>query len=122
MASKGKQMSTPVNNTIITMFTSGYIKQEIAGILSVSQSRISKFLKRYKVRVSCKNKHRSRRPRKTDVRGVRKILRCVKLNRRQTLSDITVTLPSFISSRTVRRRLRFFNSSRRKTRKTQFNL
>lgn len=38
-------MSTPVKNAIITMFTSGnrYIQQEIAGILSVSNSGILSF-------------------------------------------------------------------------------
>lgn len=53
------------------------------------QSGISKFHKRYKVRGSSENKHRNGRPRKTDVQGDRKILRCVKLNRQQTLADIT---------------------------------
>lgn len=33
-------MSTPVKNSIIIMFTSGYIRQEIAGILSVSHTGV----------------------------------------------------------------------------------
>lgn len=57
MALKGKQMSTPVKIAIITMFTSGYTQQEIAGILSVNQSGISKYLTRYKARGSCEKKH-----------------------------------------------------------------
>lgn len=44
MATKGKQMSTPMKNAIITMSESGYTQQDIAAILSVSQSGISKFL------------------------------------------------------------------------------
>ena len=122
MASKGKQMSTPVKKAIISMYESGIRQQEIADMLCVSQSGISKFLKRFQTRGSCENKHRSGRPRKTDDRGDRKILRCVKVNRRQTLTDIThevnSKLPSSVSSRTVRRRLRFFRFTRRKTRKT----
>lgn len=57
MVLKGKQMSTPVKNAIITMFTSGYTQQEIAGILSLNQSGISKYLTRYKARGSCEKKH-----------------------------------------------------------------
>lgn len=33
-------MSTPVKNYIIIMVTSGYIRQEIAGILSVSHTGV----------------------------------------------------------------------------------
>jgi transposase len=122
MATKRKQMSTPVKDAIISMSLSGYSQREIADILKVSQSGVSKFLKRYTTRGSSENSARSGRPRKTDDRGDRKILRCVKSNRRQTLKDITdkvnSKLPNSISSRTVRRRLRFSNFTRRKTRKT----
>lgn len=33
-------MSTPVNNSIVIMFTIGYIQQEIAGNLSVSHTGV----------------------------------------------------------------------------------
>ena len=76
----------------------------------------------YTTRGSSENSARSGRTKKTDAHGDRKILRCVKSNRRQTLKDITdevnSKLPNSISSRTVRRRLRFSNFTRRKTRKT----
>jgi hypothetical protein len=65
---------------------------------------VSKFLKRE----SCENQRRSGRPRKTDDRGDRKILRCVKTDRRQNLTEITNkvnnVLPNTNSSRTVRKR------------------
>lgn len=57
-----------------------------AGILSLSQSEILKYFKRYKARGSGENKNRSGSPRKTDVHM---IVRRVILNRRQTLSGIT---------------------------------
>ena len=85
------------------MCTSGYSQQEISNILCVSdQSGISKFLKSYKTRGTSENKQRSVNPRKTDVRGDRKILRCVKLNWQRTLAEITSEinerLPSPITS------------------------
>jgi predicted transcriptional regulator len=45
MATKRKQMSTPVKDAIISMSSSGYSQREIADILKVSQSGVSKFLK-----------------------------------------------------------------------------
>ena len=45
MAAKRKQMSTPVKDAIISMSSSGYSQREIADILKVSQSGVSKFLK-----------------------------------------------------------------------------
>ena len=61
---------------------------------------------------SCENQHRGGRRRETDVLGDREIPRCVKRNRRQTLVDITreinERLPSLISSRMAKMRLRFF--------------
>lgn len=54
--------------------------------------------------------------------GIGKLLRCVKTDRRQILAEITNktnnVLPSSVSSRTVRRRLRFPGYTRRKIRKT----
>ena len=89
-----------------------------------SQSGVSKFLKRFNQRETCENERRSVRPRKTDdrFRGDREILRCVKMDRRQSLTEITSKmnnfLPSTISSRTVHRRLRFHGFRRRKIHKT----
>ena len=83
---------------------------------------MSNFFKRFNQRESCENERQSGRPRKTDDRGDRKILRCVKMDRRQSLTEITNklnnVLPNTISSRTVRRRLRFHGFRRRKIRKT----
>jgi predicted transcriptional regulator len=74
IAGKPKQMSTPQKEVAISLFEDGENQRRIAEILGVSQSGVSKFLKR---------------PRKTDDRGDRKILRCVKTDRRQSLTEIT---------------------------------
>ena len=67
----------------------GVNQRRIAEILGVSQSGVSKFVKRFNQRKSCENERRSGRPRKADVRGDRKILRCVEMDRRQSLTEIT---------------------------------
>ena len=122
MAGKRKQMSKPQKEASISLFDDGVKQRRIAEILGVSPSGVSKFLKRFNQRESCENERRSGRPRKTDDRGGRKILRCVKTNRRQSLTEITKkvnnVLPNMISTRRVRRRLLFNGFTRRKNRKT----
>jgi hypothetical protein len=55
-------------------------------------SGVSNFLKRFNQRESCENERQSGRPRKTDDRGDRKMLRCVKTDRRQSLKEIKARL------------------------------
>ena len=121
MAGKRKQMSTPQKEVVVSFFEDGVNQRRIAEILGASQSGVSTFLKRFNQRASCENERRSDRPRKTDNRGDRKILRCVKKDRRQSLTEITNKVnnvwPNTISSRTVLRQLRF-HGFRRKIRKT----
>jgi transposase len=112
----------PLFHVIISLFEDGVNQRRIAEILGVSQSGASKFLKRFNQRESCEIERQNGRPRKTDDRGDGKILLCVKMDRRQSLTEITNkvnnVLPNTISSRTVRRRLQFHEFRRRKNRKT----
>jgi len=89
MVGKRKQMSTPQKEVAISLFEDGVNQRRIAEILGVSQSGLSKCLKRFNQRESCENERRSGRPRKTDDRGDRKILRCVKTDRQHSLMEIT---------------------------------
>lgn len=122
MAEKRKEMSTPQKQLVISLRRDGFSQYKIADIIGVSQSCISKFLRKFNRRRNIENLPRSGRPRKTDEKGDRKNLRCVKTDTRQTLAEITNeannALPSSVSSRTVRRRLRFSGYTRRKIRKT----
>lgn len=112
----GRKAKRNVNTTetVISLRRDGFSQYKIADIIGVSQSCISKFLRKFNRSGNIENLPRSGRPRKTDERGGggRKILRCVKTDRRQTLAEITNeannALPSSVSSRTFRRRLRFF--------------
>jgi len=89
MVGKRKQMSTPQKEVAISLFEDGVNQRRIAEILGVSQSGVSKFLKRFNQREICENERQSGRPRKTDDRGDRKILRCVKTDRQHSLMEIT---------------------------------
>lgn len=89
-------MSIPVNNDIITMFTSGNIQQEIAGILSVSNSGIlsfSNYVRRVEGMLIILKLALKRTPQKNSMSVVHvqcnwKIKQCAKLYRRETLSNI----------------------------------
>lgn len=122
MAGKRKEMTPSQKDTVVAFYQDGFSQRKIAEILGISQSGVSKFLKRLNQRGGTENLHRSGWKRKTDIRGDRKLLRSVKADRRQTLAEITNNinnvLPNPISSRTVRRRLRFYGFTRRKVRKT----
>ena len=103
------QISTPQKEVVISLFEDGVNQRRITEILGVSQSGVTKCVKRFNQREICENERRSGRPRKTDdhVRGDREILRCVKTDRRQSLTELMSKMNnvmlSTISSRTVRR-------------------
>ena len=101
MAGKRKQMSTPQKEVAISLFEDGENQCWIAEILGVSQSGVSTFLKRFNQRESCENEWRSGRPRKTDDRSDRKILRCVKTDRWQSLTEITNKVFKWIQASTL---------------------
>jgi predicted XRE-type DNA-binding protein len=81
MAGKRKQMSTPQTEVAMSLFEDGVNQRGIAEILGVSQSGVSTFLKRFNQCESCENERRRGRPRNS--------LRCVKTDRRQSLTEIT---------------------------------
>ena len=68
------------------------------------------------------NKPKTGRKKLVTERGDRVILRSVKVKRRETLRDLTnivnERLPRPVSTRTVRRRLKFHSYTRRRVRKT----
>ena len=82
MAGKRKQMSTLQKEVVISLFEDGVNQRRITEISRVSQSGVSECFKRFNQRESCENERRSGRPRKTNDRGDRKILRCAKTDGR----------------------------------------
>lgn len=122
MARHNKEMTTETKQMILRLKREGYAHRKIAEIIGRDHSTITKFLKRYDERNSVENKPKTGRKKLVTERGDRVILRSVKVNRRETLRDLTnivnERLPWPISTRTVRRRLKFHGYTRRRVRKT----
>ena len=99
----------------------GYSGCRISKILGLNRSTVLKFIKRFKGTGSPENLRRSGRPKKTDDRGDRQILRIVKSNRRKCLNDIIALYneqtPVKLSKETVKRRLKFYGYKRRVVKK-----
>ena len=55
MAGKRNQIATPQQDFVISLFEDGVNQRRIAEILRVSQSGVSKLLKRFNQRESCEN-------------------------------------------------------------------
>ena len=122
MARHNKEMTTETKQMILRLKREGYAHRKIAEIIGRDHSTITKFLKRYDERNSVENKPKTGRKKLVTERGDRVILRSVKVNRRETLIDLTnivnERLPWPVSTRTVRRRLKFHGYTRRRVRKT----
>ena len=107
---------------ILRLKREGYAHRKIAEIIGRDHSTITKFLKRYDERNSVENKPKTGRKKLVTERGDCVILHSVKVNRRETLRDLTnivnERLPRPVSTRTVRRRLKFHGYTRRRVRKT----
>lgn len=122
MVRVAKEMSVDKKNLILKLKNDGLTNCKIGELIGVHHSTVSKFLIRFRDRGSVENKARSGRKKIVTARGDRVILRAVKINRREQLTNLTnivnEKLPQKISARTVRRRLKFYGFNRRKVRKT----
>ena len=61
MAKHGKQLSDDTQNTIVHLIEGSYRASEVANILNISKSTISKLLKRWRERGDTENKPRKGR-------------------------------------------------------------
>ena len=81
-------------------------------ISEINRFTIAKFLKWYPMHENLENASRSGRPKLTDARTDKQLLRVVKLNRRKTLREVTsvynAQTPRKLSKSTVKRRLKFY--------------
>ena len=117
MARHTKEMTTETKQMILRLKRESYAHRKIAEIIGRDHSTITKFLKRYDERNSVENKPKTGRKKLVTERGDRVILRSVKINRRETLRDLTnivnERLPLPVSTRTVRRRLKLHGYTKR---------
>ena len=121
MAKHGKQLPDDTNNTIVQLIEGGYRASEVANILNISKSTISKLLKRWQERGDTENKPRKGRSKFASKRGERVLNRIAKTLRRATLKDITSEFnrtPVKVSRRTVQRTLHSLGYTRRSVRKS----
>jgi transposase len=96
---------------IFRLSNKGFSNRKIADITGKNRRTISKILQRNRERHSLENLPRSGRPPKTGQRDDRALHRLLLADRRQTLCELTTNFNRYgtsqISSRTVRRRLKF---------------
>ncbi|XP_053389875.1 uncharacterized protein LOC128552840 [Mercenaria mercenaria] len=122
IAVKRKELTPEQKEIVIFLVNDGLSQRKIAEVLEISQSGETLFLKRYNARESVENPPRSGRPLAAGRRGDRQIMRLARSNRRDPLAENTGlaigTLPDPISSRTVRRGLKFHKYTRRNVRNT----
>ena len=74
---------------ILRLKREGYTHRNIAEIIGSDHSTVTKFLKLYDERSSVENKPKTGRKKLVTERGDRVMLRSVKVNRRETLRDLT---------------------------------
>ena len=87
---KGKEFSPEEKRVVINISESGNPITEISRLLKRHHSTVSIFIRRYLLRGELENRRRSERPQKITPQNYRKLERLVKVNRRDTLSDITL--------------------------------
>jgi transposase len=86
MGRKGKELTTEQKKLIVRLSEDNVSGLKISEILGINRFTIANFLKRYRMR---ENASRSGRPKLTDARTDRQLLRVVKLNHRKTLREAT---------------------------------
>ena len=118
MARHNKEMTTETKQMILRLKREGYAHRKIAEIIGRDHSTITKFLKCYDERNSMENKPKTGRKKLVTERGDRVILRSVKVKRRDLTNIVNERLPRPVSTRTVRRRLKFHSYTKRRVRKT----
>lgn len=121
MPNRGNELDSTQKELIVQLSEDGISGSKIAELLKLNRFTVLKFLKRFRFSGSLEKGHRSGRPRKTDDRAERRLIRVVKTNRRKTLKDITSIYnsqtPTKISLTTVKRRLKFHGYKRRVVKK-----
>ena len=111
-------MSPDLKKVADDLFKNGEKISDIARILQQPRSTISDIIRRFRKAGTVENRPRSGRPPAMDDRDYRQFEKIVKTERRPPLVEITLSLmKKGMSKRTVRRRLRDHEFSRRVCRK-----
>jgi transposase len=97
--------TTEQKATLVGMSRAGCRPPQIANEMKLPLNSIYTLLRRHKLLGTVETPHRPGRPRVMSDRDVRSVTRFAKGNRRATLAEITNSIPTTVSSRTVRKAL-----------------
>lgn len=107
MGRKGKELCLEEKQSILSLRKASLTLQEISDIIGRPLSTVHTFLKRHGTTKDVENKPRSGRPKKCSAQDERQIFRMVKMNRRQSLTELTNVRneigPGTVSESTVKR-------------------
>ncbi|KAG2216397.1 hypothetical protein INT45_012486 [Circinella minor] len=104
----------------ITLYQSNKSSTEISEQIKVPLRTVERWIQTFKETGEMQKKNSSGRPKKLNERDERQIVRAAKLNRRQTLSDITNVSAVKVSTRTIRCTLHAHNVFSRIAKKKPF--
>lgn len=111
-------LSPDMRKRIVKLTEEGYTQSEVARIMKVNTSTVSRTCKNFEERGHCKNAVKTGRKKKTSEHLDRLILREVKKNCFASASEVKQNLNLNISTQTVRRRFKNAGlNSRQVTRK-----
>ena len=121
MGRKGPEISPEVRKLAVDLHQKKHRLCEISKLLHLSYMTVSNIVKRYLQSGSVENKTRSGRPKVVTDRDYRKLERLVKVNRRDSLNDITSKFNGVrdrrVSKRTVQHHLNKHGFNKRLSRK-----
>ena len=121
MGRKGPEISLEVRKLAVDLHQNGHRLCKISKLLQLSYMTVSNIVKRFLQSGSVENKAKSGRPKVVTDRDYHKLERLVKVNRRDSLSDITSKFSEArdrrVSKRTVQHHLNKHGFNRRVSRK-----
>jgi transposase len=110
MEAKRQEMSTPLKQVIIELFSNGEKVSDIASSVNRSLSSAYRVIRKFESTGSTENLPRSGRPRSIDDREYRRLQRIVNKDRRAPLRDITAEFndrrATSVSQKAIKRRLK----------------
>lgn len=128
MAARGKDLTTEQKKLILKLKSEGNSGGKIGSILGINRFTVCHFLKRNEnkenasILTESARKSKCGRKRQSSERADRRLVNIVKVNRRNTFSDIYIMFnentPQKLSKRTVQRRLHEKGYHRRAVKKT----
>jgi len=107
MGRKGSEISQDIIKVIVDLYKNGHKVCNITKLLNLPYMTVSNIVKRFLCSGSTENKPRSGRPKVVTDRDYRQLERLVKVNRRDSLSDITSAFNDNRNTKVSRRTVQY---------------